>query len=90
VSNLIVAQKVCCSATAKNNSPLKNPWSVLRTTNQKICQNGGNPEIDLELERIFAFARTHFSKNQQIRTDVNWKKEDNLTQNKPRRSSAKG
>ena len=43
-------KKVVAFSDSKNNSPLKNPWSVLRTANQKIRQNGGNPEIDSELE----------------------------------------
>ena len=42
------------------------------------------------LEHFYRNAITHFSKSQQIRTDVKWKPSDNLTQNKPRRLPVKG
>ena len=35
------------------------------------------------LEHILRYARTYFSKNHQVRTDVKWEKEDNL-RNQPR------
>lgn len=81
-------KKVVAKSDSENNSPLKTHWSVLRTANQKIAHSGDNLEIDSELECILRYARTHFSKNQQIRTDVKWKKEDNL-RNQPRRLPAK-
>ena len=34
------------------------------------------------MEHFYRNARTYFSKNQQIRTDVKWKKEDNLRNQK--------
>ena len=43
-------KKVVASSDSKNNSPLKNHWSVLRTANQKIALSGDNLEIDSELE----------------------------------------
>ena len=43
-------KKVVAFSDSKNNSPLKNPWSVLRTANQKIALSGDNLEIDSELE----------------------------------------
>ena len=57
---------------------------------EKIAFAGDNFLISSNLEHILRYARTHFSKNQQVRTDVKWKNEDNLTQNKPRRLPAKG
>ena len=54
----------------------------------RIAREGDNYAKSLILECILRYARTHFSKNQQIRTDVKWKKEDNL-RNQPRRLPAK-
>jgi len=63
-------------------SPLKNPWQALRAATEKAAREGDSVAEKSNLERFFAFARTHFSKNQQIRTDLKWKPSDNLKQNK--------
>ena len=73
----------------KSHSPQENIWFGFRQTQQKMTATPSNLEKSLFLERIYDNARTHFTKSQQIRTDVKWKKEDNL-QNQPRRLPAKG
>lgn len=66
------------SSDSKSHSLQENIWQVLRTAKKEIALAGDNSEICSIVERIYLNARTHFSKNQQIKTDVKWKKEDNL------------
>ena len=77
------------SSDPKSHSPQENIWFGFRQTQQKIRSASGNLEKSRILEHFYRNARTYFSKNQQIRTDVKWKKEDNL-RNQPRRLPAKG
>ena len=77
------------SSDPKSHSPQENIWLVLRTAKEKIARMGDNSDLSPVLEHFYRNARTHFSKNQQIRTDVKWKKEDNL-RNQPRRLPAEG
>ena len=77
------------SSDPKSHSPQENIWLVLRTAKEKIARKGDNSNLSPVLEHFYRNARIYFSKTQQIRTDVSWKKEDNL-RNKPRRLPAKG
>jgi hypothetical protein len=72
------------SSDPKSHSPQENIWVWLRQTQEKIARMGDNSNLSPVLEHFYRNARTHFSKNQQIKTDVGWKKEDNL-RNQPRR-----
>ena len=76
------------SSDPKSYSPQENIWLLLRKANEKIARMGDNSDLSPILERIYDNARTHFNKTQQMRTDVKWKKEDNL-RNQPRRLPAK-
>ena len=77
------------SSGPKTHPPQENIWFGFRQTQQKMTATPSNLEKSIILEHFYRNARTHFSKNQQIRTDVKWKKEDNL-RNQPRRLPAKG
>lgn len=81
-------KNVVAFSDPKSHSPQENIWVWLRQTHEKIAQMGDNSAKSLILEHFYQNARTNFSKNQQIRTDVKWKKEDNL-RNQPRRLPAK-
>ena len=72
------------SSDPKSHSPQENIWVWLRQTQEKIARMGDNSDFCPILEHFYRNARTHFSKNQQIKTDVGGKKEDNL-RNQPRR-----
>ena len=83
--NLILKNKnTVASSDQKSHSPQENIWVWLRQTQEKIARMGDNSDFCPILEHFYRNARTHFSKNKQIRTDVGWKKEDNL-RNQPRR-----
>ena len=77
------------SSDPKSHSPQENIWFGFRQTQQKMTATPSNLEKSRILEHFYLNARTHFSKNQQISTDVKWRKEDNL-RNQPRRLPAKG
>ena len=77
------------SSDPKTHSPQENIWFALRATKEKRAHSRSISEKSLVLEHFYRNARIYFSKTQQIRTDVSWKKEDNL-RNKPRRLPAKG
>ena len=88
--NLILQNKnAVASSGPKTHPPQENIWFGFRQTQQKMTATPSNLEKSIILEHFYRNARTHFSKNQQIRTDVKWKKEDNL-RNQPRRLPAKG
>ena len=72
------------SSDPKSHSPQENIWFDFRQTLQKMTATPSNLEKSRILEHFYRNARTHFSKIQQIRTDIGWKKEDNL-RNQPRR-----
>ena len=72
------------SSDPKSHSPQENIWLDFRQTLQKMTATPSNLEKSRILEHFYRNARTHFSKIQQIRTDIGWKKEDNL-RNQPRR-----
>ena len=72
------------SSDQKSHSPQENIWVWLRQTQEKIARMGDNSDFCPILEHFYRNARTYFSKNQHIKTDVGWKKEDNL-RNQPRR-----
>ena len=87
--NLFLTNKnVATSGDQFQISPLKNPWSVLRTATQKAAREGDQIAFVSELERIFAFARTYFSKGA---TEVKplWQSKDNLW-NTPRAERKRG
>ena len=58
-------------------SPLKNPWSVLRTATQKAALSGDKIAISSDMERIFIFARTYFTAGEP-KTPPLWQPKDNL------------
>ena len=75
------------SSDPKTHSPQENIWFGFRQTQQKMTATPSNLEKSIILEHFYRNARTYFSKSQQLRTDVKWKKEDNL-RNQPRHPSA--
>ena len=76
--NLFLTNKnVATSGEQFQISPQKTPWSVLRTATKNAALSGDTILEKSVLERIFAFARTYFSK---VPTEVKpqWQPKDNL------------